>query len=68
MTFDRLAIYRLNAGNYAQTPAPTIAEKERSRSLDVTLTVSRSDLWRNNGALLQTFRKLIKIPNNGPLR
>jgi len=68
LTFDRLAIYRLDAGTYAQVDAPTVAQKERSKSLDLTLTVRRSDFWQNNGSRLQTFRKIIRIPNNGPLR
>ena len=47
-----------------------MGEKKRSRSLDVTIGVRRPDLWRKGGEeyVKQDFHKIVRIPDNGPVR
>ena len=49
---------------------PTRGERERARMLDVSMSVRRADLRQKHGEayLEQNFRKLVQIPDNGPVR
>ena len=49
---------------------PTRGERERTRMLDISLSVRRTDMRQMHGEayLEQNFRKLVQIPDNGPAR
>lgn len=68
--FSKITLHRLNSGQYKQVSNPTVEEKERSKSFDIEMTVRRSDAQQKHGRayLEQSFRKIVKIPNNGPIR
>ncbi|MBO7500340.1 MAG: prepilin-type N-terminal cleavage/methylation domain-containing protein [Fibrobacterales bacterium] len=70
MSIDRIVIRKIAGATYDQDAAPTVGEKKRSRSLDVTIGVRRPDLWRKGGEeyVKQDFHKIVRIPDNGPVR
>ena len=70
MSIDRIVIRAIADTTYRQRSNPTVGEKERSRSLDLTVGVRRPDLWQKGGAsyVVKDYRKIIRIPDNGPVR
>ena len=70
MSIDNLVIREISGNAYSQKGAPTVGEKKRSRSLDLTVGVRRGDMWQKHGVeyVVQDYRKIIRIPDNGPVR
>ena len=70
MSIDRIVIRAIADTTYGQKAAPTVGEKERSRSLDVTIGVRRKDMRQKNEVeyAVHDYHKIIRIPDNGPVR
>ena len=70
MSIDRIVIRAIADTTYGQKAAPTVGEKERSRSPDVTIGVRRKDMRQKNEVeyAVHDYHKIIRIPDNGPVR
>ena len=70
LSIDNLVIREISGSAYSQAANPTVGEKERTRSLDVTVGVRRRDMWQKHGVeyVVQDYHKIIRIPDNGPVR
>ena len=70
LSFDNVVVTEISGNAYTQSANPDYGERERTRSLDVTVGVRRPDLWQKGGAsyVVKDYRKIIRIPDNGPVR